>query len=120
MSDFTNKPVKLSEEEVLNNCAKMSYETINRLCNFFTADEPSTYLAYLHYNKGKLTEEEIADCKERYEIVLHNRNVKNKIVNEKILNKRAEDCCKEEGLTCINGDEELAELTDVSNNEIEN
>ena len=29
MSDFTNKPVKLCEEEVLNNCAKMSYETIN-------------------------------------------------------------------------------------------
>jgi uncharacterized protein (DUF39 family) len=119
MSDFTNKPVKLSEEEVLNNCAKISYETINKLCNFFTADEPSTYLAYLHYNKGKLTEEEIAECKERYEIVLHNRNVKNKIVNERLLNKRAEDCCKEEGLTpiCPN---DIEELTDVPLNEIEN
>jgi len=115
MSDFTKKPVKLSEADIVVNQQKLDYETISKLCNFFTADEPSTYLAYLHYNKGLLTEEEIAECKERYEIVLHNRNVKNKIVNERLLNKNDESLCEEECLTDICCNENMV---DVSLNEI--
>ena len=64
MSDFTTRPVKLSEADIVVNQQKLSYETISKLCNFFTADEPSTYLAYLHYNKGLLTEEEMAQLQD--------------------------------------------------------
>jgi hypothetical protein len=108
MSDFSTKPVKIIESDYIVSQQKVSYETINKLCPFFTPEEPSTYLAYLHYNKDLLTDEEVTDVKERYEIVLHNRNVKNKLINERFLNKNDETFCEEEGLTdvCCNENKE--------------
>ena len=99
MSDFSTKPVKITESDFIKSQKKVTYDTLQKLCSFFTPEEPSTYLAYLHYNKDFLTEEEIQDCKDRYEIVIHNRNVKGKILKERFLKVDEMRTCEIEGLT---------------------